>query len=68
MSVQSLVKELKENNEDNEFYPSTKEMIKVIYDKIQANYYWQRLKVLDIGCGTCNFGNYFKEFVTKIHT
>jgi len=65
MSVQNLVKELKENNEDNEFYPSTKEMVKVIYDKIQANSYRKSLKVLDIGCGTCNFGKYFNEFVQQ---
>ena len=48
-SVSQLVLDLKEAGEDFEFYPTTKEMIMTIYP------YMDREKVLDIGCGTCNF-------------
>lgn len=51
-----LVEELKENNEDYELYPTTKEMIRVIYNDCESNKEW-----LDVGCGTCNFKKYFKE-------
>ena len=56
--TRQLILELKENNEDFEFYPTTKEMVKVIYDNIDRAV----SSVLDIGCGTCNFKKYFKEF------
>lgn len=55
MPINQLINELKENNQDFEFYPTTKEMIKPIY--IAANGGdW-----LDIGCGTCNFKKFFEE-------
>jgi len=57
MSVNQLVLNLKENNEDFEFYPSTKEMIEVIYNDTDDS----RSEWLDIGCGTCNFKKYFNE-------
>lgn len=56
MSVNQLIFDLKENNEDFEFYPSTKEMIEVIYNDADDSSEW-----LDIGCGTCNFKKYFNE-------
>ena len=56
MSVNQLIFDLKENNEDFEFYPSTKEMIEVIYNDADDSSEW-----LDIGCGTCNFKKYFEE-------
>ena len=31
MSINALIEELKENNQDFEFYPTTKEMIKCIW-------------------------------------
>lgn len=55
MSINALINELKENNQDFEFYPTTKEMIKAIY-KATTGGDW-----LDIGCGTCNFKKYFEE-------
>lgn len=58
MTTATLVKELKENNEDFEFYPTTKEMIKCIYNRIDGS----AGNILDIGCGTCNFKKYFDEF------
>ena len=55
MSINALVEELKQNNEDFEFYPTTKEMIKTIYDAAKGGEW------LDIGCGTCNFKKFFEE-------
>lgn len=57
MTITALVKELKENNEDFEFYPSTKEMIKTIFYDCYGGGSW-----LDIGCGTCNLKKWFSEF------
>ena len=56
MTIRQLILDLKENQEDFEFYPTTKEMIKVIYDNVENSTEW-----LDIGCGTCNFKKYFNE-------
>lgn len=53
--LNALIQELKENNQDFEFYPTTKEMIKTIY-RVASGEDW-----LDIGCGTCNFKRYFEE-------
>ena len=47
MSINSLIEELKQNNQDFEFYPTTKEMIRTIYEKSNGGNW------LDIGCGTC---------------
>ena len=58
MSTNTLIKELKENNEDFEFYPTSKNMIDVIIP------YLNHETVLDIGCGTCNF----KKFVSEADT
>lgn len=58
--MQQLILELKENNEDFEFYPTSKEMIKPIYDRLNRN-----IDVLDIGAGTCNFKKYFEEFANE---
>ena len=56
MNTLSLVKELKENGEDFEFYPTTKEMIRAVYKKfIDLPFSYRIRSVLDIGCGTCNF-------------
>lgn len=55
MAINQLINELKENNQDFEFYPTTKEMIKPIYKAANGGDW------LDIGCGTCNFKKYFEE-------
>ena len=57
MSINQLINELKENNEDFEFYPTTREMVRCIYDDMDG-----LNNILDIGCGTCNFKKYFLEF------
>ena len=58
MSINALIEELKENNQDFEFYPTTKEMIKCIYNDMESGHN----NILDIGCGTCNFKKFFEEF------
>lgn len=59
-ALNSLVEELKNNNEDFELYPSTEEMIRTVYDSIQKHYGVS--SILDIGCGTCNFLKFWKKF------
>ena len=57
MSVNQLVLELKENNQDFEFYPSSREMLWKIYEVMDNG-----AKILDIGCGNCNFKKYAEEY------
>lgn len=62
--MNELINRLKENNEDFEFYPTTKEMVRTIWKHAVnkeydgANLHWD---VLDIGCGTCNFKKWINE-------
>lgn len=60
MSINNLIRELKENNQDFEFYPTTKEMIKPIYRVVNGGDW------LDIGCGTCNFKKFFEELRNEV--
>ena len=46
MSINQLILNLKANDEDFEFYPTSKEMLYLIYPQINND------TVLDIGCGT----------------
>lgn len=55
MSIGQLVLNLKEHNEDYEFYPTTDEMLRVIAP------YMEHETVLDIGCGTCKFKKYMDK-------
>lgn len=69
MSALKLVNELKENNEDYEFYPTTREIIETLYwdingRKIGEEYfrgYYSEISLLDIGAGNCKLFNTFKE-------
>lgn len=64
MSVKNLVLKLKENDEDFEFYPTTKEMVKAIWEhRRQSSGFGD---ILDIGCGTCNFKKWVEEFNSQI--
>lgn len=56
MNTLEIVKELKNNHEDYEFYPTSKEMIKVIYNDTKGGSW------LDIGCGMCHFKKWYNEF------
>ena len=68
MNTTALVEHLKAAGEDFEFYPTTREMVKMIWDHHRGK--WEdgspHVKnlgtVLDIGCGTCNFRRWVKEF------
>ena len=60
-----LVERLKEAGEDYEFYPTTKEMVRAIWqhatnapDCGNHDAYWH---LLDIGCGTCNVKRWIEE-------
>jgi hypothetical protein len=53
-----ITKELKENGQDFEFYPTTKEMLIPIYEDMRK---YRIDSVLDIGCGSCNFKKYLYE-------
>ncbi|NBV06307.1 MAG: DUF4942 domain-containing protein [Proteobacteria bacterium] len=62
MSTSALVNQLKENDQDFEFYPTTKEMIETIYFDLakkdrDSKYY----SVLDIGAGNGGFFEKFKQ-------
>ena len=60
--LKSLVKELEENNQSWELYPTSEEMIKPIIDDIKKEYSYRTSSYLDIGCGTCNFKKFFDKF------
>jgi Icc-related predicted phosphoesterase len=58
--MKNLINELKENNQDFEFYPTTKEIIEKIYYDLSADIYReQNFSCLDIGSGNGNFFNKF---------
>ena len=56
--TKNLISELKEHDEDFEWYPTTKEMVEPIFRKLPS----QVGSVLDIGAGTCTFKKYFNEY------
>ena len=61
----ALVERLKEAGEDFEFYPTTKAMVRAIWNHATKSEYRDRRvywnSVLDIGCGTCNFKRWIEE-------
>lgn len=60
--MNDLILELKENGQDFEFYPTTKEIVKAIWEHRRGEYTTKSLAdVLDIGCGTCNFRRWIEE-------
>lgn len=62
VSIKSLVATIKENEQDFEFYPTTKQMVETIYNQLVDDD--SHSKILDIGCGNGNFFNKFEE-ITK---
>lgn len=62
-NINALIEELKKNNEDFEFYPTTKLMIEAILKHL--NDYCQNPDILDIGAGTENFKIYHNELKNK---
>ena len=67
-TTSALIEQLKEAGEDYEFYPTTREMVKMIWNHRRHHYddggiFTESLgSVLDIGCGTCNFLRWIHEF------
>ncbi len=55
--IKNIISNLKNAEEDFEFYPTSKDMIKRIFDHIDNS----DIDVLDIGCGTCNFKRFYEE-------
>ena len=67
MNTVAIVKELKENNEDFEWYPTTKEIVKEIFNdidkRINESYGLNKTQdILDIGAGDGNFFELLKSF------
>ena len=57
MTVKSLITQIKNTEDDFEFYPSTKEMVQIVSNSIKAETSWRhdgRLNCLDVGCGNGN--------------
>ena len=62
--MNQLIEKLKENDEDFEFYPTTKEIVKCIWDHRGEENHQHRYgfgDVLDIGAGSCNFKKFVEE-------
>lgn len=64
MSTQQLILELKENNQDFEFYPTTDEMLKVVVDDLIRRD--KSIKILDIGCGNAKLKSLLSREIEKI--
>lgn len=54
-NTRRLVAELKENNQDFEFYPTTPEMLEIVCQHFKGG------SILDIGCGTARLKQFLKE-------
>ena len=54
-NTRRLVAELKENNQDFEFYPTTPEMLEIGCQHFKGG------SILDIGCGTARLKQFLKE-------
>lgn len=67
MNINKTIIELKANNEDFEFYPTTDEILECIYDdNLKIDRYNNDIslgKVLDIGAGNFKFYNHFYEYI-----
>lgn len=66
MNTTTLIQQLKEAGQDFELYPTTRQMIRCIWEHCRGKTAGHRSgnfgDVLDIGCGTCNFKRYVDEF------
>lgn len=58
--MKTIIQSIKNNNEDFEFYPTTKEIIKVVYEDMSEQGKNQ-FKILDIGAGNGNLFNKLYE-------
>lgn len=60
--MNTLIQDLKDHDQDFEFYPTTREMIQAVYRNFRARREDIR-SVLDIGCGTCNFYSHMQSLI-----
>lgn len=70
--MKELIKTLKENNQDYEFYPTSRELVQVVADDLIDKYLGTRdpkaisrnahLNILDIGAGNGNFFSLLESF------
>ena len=76
MSALKLIKELKDNEEDFEFYPSTTEILTALYwdilpkkreDSFEDNFFGvnKSISLLDIGAGNCKLLSVFKDIASS---
>lgn len=71
MKTSALIKELKENDQDFEYYPTTKKMLKIIIDDIKAEDLDEYLKIvprfslMDVGAGEGNVFRIIEDLLPK---
>ena len=53
--MNKLVEQLKQNNQDFEYYPATPQMLDVVCQDVRIRLQYRYNKVLDIGAGSCGF-------------
>lgn len=66
----NLIKQLKDNGQDYEFYPTTREMVRCIFEHALRHAHHNNKTfgdVLDIGCGTCNFLTHLQDIYAAYH-
>ena len=65
--MNELIVELKEAGEDFEFYPTTRDMVRRIWRFQSDNHsgHYRFGKVLDIGCGKCDFRKWSTSSIEK---
>lgn len=65
--MKALINELKEKGQDYELYPTTREMLNMVYQHMFSTRLHGTQNILDIGCGTCNFMRYLSEYIAAYH-
>ena len=74
MSFNQTLQEIKESNQDFEWYPTTKDILEVVTKDIEKEIISTRygrtntLKILDVGAGNGSSLNYFKDNLKEIRT
>lgn len=57
MNTAAVLKKVKENNEDHEWYPTTREIIESLYSDVKQFYRYEAFSMLDIGGGNAKVFN-----------